>query len=87
MTAKSAKNAYHGDDCVFITIWVDDLMLFASSDEMMKHLKHSIQSEWEVTDLGEPNKIIGIEITLLAGQVTNLPEEIHQISPRKGRNG
>jgi hypothetical protein len=37
---------------------------------MMKHMKHSIQSEWEVTDLCEPNKIIGIEIMLSAGQVT-----------------
>jgi hypothetical protein len=61
---------WDGDECAFITVWVDDLMLFASSDEMMKHMKQSIQSEWEVTDLSEPNKIIGIEIPLLDGQVT-----------------
>jgi hypothetical protein len=36
---------------------VDDLMLFASSDAMMEHMKNTIKSEWEVTDLREPRKI------------------------------
>ena len=30
---------------------------------MMEHMKSSIESEWQATDLGEPSKIIGIEIT------------------------
>jgi uncharacterized protein YuzE len=54
---------WDGDECSFITVWVDDLMLFASSEKMMRHMKDSIESEWEVTDLGEPSKIVGIEIT------------------------
>jgi hypothetical protein len=32
-------------------------------------MKDSIESEWEVTDLGEPSKIVGIEITQMPGQV------------------
>jgi hypothetical protein len=44
-------------------VWVDDLMLFASSDKMMDHMKSAIKSEWEATDMGQPSKIIGIEIT------------------------
>jgi hypothetical protein len=60
-------------------------MLFASSDEMMKHMKQSIQSEWEVTDLGEPNKIIGIEITLSDGQVTiSQREYIESVLEKEG---
>jgi hypothetical protein len=29
----------------------------------MDHMKGTLRSEWEVTDLGEPRKIIGIEVT------------------------
>jgi Reverse transcriptase (RNA-dependent DNA polymerase) len=45
------------------TVWVDDSLLFASSDKMMDHMKDTLHSEWEVTDLGEPIKIISIEVT------------------------
>jgi hypothetical protein len=38
-------------------------MLFASSERMMEHMKETLCTEWEITDLGEPAKIIGIEIT------------------------
>jgi len=30
---------------------------------MMDHMKNAIKSEWEATDLGQPSKIISIEIT------------------------
>ena len=46
-----------------ITVWVDDLLLFATSEELMNKMKSEIQSEWTVTDMGDPQKIIGIEIT------------------------
>ena len=46
-----------------LTVWVDDSLLFASSDSTMDHMKDTLRSEWEVTDLGEPSKIVGIEIT------------------------
>ena len=29
----------------------------------MDHMKNVLSSEWEVTNLGEPHKIIGIEVT------------------------
>jgi len=54
---------WDGDKFAIITIWVDDLMLFATSDRMMDHMKNTIKSEWEATDMGQPSKIIGIEIT------------------------
>src|ERR1700676_4735917 len=37
-------------------------MLFASNDAMMEHMKESIESEWQATDLGEPSKIIEVTI-------------------------
>jgi len=45
-------------------VWVDNLLLFASTDELMTKIKNYIKSEWEATDIGEPNKIVGIEITI-----------------------
>jgi hypothetical protein len=46
-----------------ITVWVDDLLLFALSPRMMEEMKANIKFEWVITDLGEPWKIVGIEIT------------------------
>ena len=51
-------------------VWVDDLMLFATSKELMERVKTDIKSEWEVTDLGEPSKIIGIKITRNGNSIT-----------------
>ena len=45
-----------------IAIWVDDLLLFASSLALMERMKRDLQSLFEITDLGEPSKIVGIEI-------------------------
>lgn len=46
-----------------ITVWVDDLLLFTSAQGLMTSLKSQLQSMFEVTHLGEPKKIVGIEIT------------------------
>ena len=43
-------------------MWVDDLLLFTTSNSLMEKMKTDICTEWETTDLGEPSKIIGIEI-------------------------
>ena len=53
----------NGQHLEIITVWVDDLLLFTTSDDLMNKLKEEIQSKWEMTDLGEPVKIVGIEIT------------------------
>jgi len=50
-------------DFGILTIWVDDSLLFTSLDQMMDHIKNMLSSKWEVTNVGEPHKIIGIEVT------------------------
>ena len=59
-----------GDHFVIITIWVDDLLLFATAEELIERTKAGLEAEWELTDLGEPVKIIGIEIALGDHSVT-----------------
>jgi hypothetical protein len=56
---------WDGDEFAIITVYVDDLMLFTSSDKMMDHMKNAIKSECEAIDMGQPSKIIGIEITFM----------------------
>src|SRR6202789_4023968 len=59
-----------GDDFGIMAIWVDDSLLFASSDKTMEHMKKTLHSEWDVTDLGDPSKIVGIEVTRTDNSIT-----------------
>jgi hypothetical protein len=59
-----------GSDMIIITVWVDNLLLFMSSDELMEQTKSDLHTQWEVTDLGEPTKIIGVEITQTNNSIT-----------------
>jgi hypothetical protein len=52
-----------GDDIVILTIWVDDILLFGTSEKLIEQTISDIRQVWEVTVLGEPAKIVGIEIT------------------------
>ena len=53
-----------GDDFVIVTVWVDDLLLFAMQDRLIEHTKAGLEAEWELTNLGKPVKIVGIEIEM-----------------------
>ncbi len=61
---------HEGDEFVIVTIWVDDLLLFVMMDELIEQTKAYLEAEWELTDLGEPVKIVGIEITMGNHSVT-----------------
>ena len=70
---KRGYRRIHSDPCVYIqktpdrtmiiTVWVDDMLIFATTILAMKIAKRDISDAFEVTDLGEPSKIVGIEIT------------------------
>jgi Reverse transcriptase (RNA-dependent DNA polymerase) len=59
----------HGNFSI-MTVWVDDSLLFASLDATMDHIKDTLCSEWEVTDLGEPTKIVRIEVTCINNSIS-----------------
>ena len=74
-----------GDNLEIITVWVDDLLLFATSEDLMNKMKNEIQSEWTVTDMGDPQKIIGIEITRSDDSIMILQQQyIENILRREG---
>jgi hypothetical protein len=79
---KITKQGYKhlcADPCVYtrfrdgkiaiVTVWVNDLLLFADSAETIEEMKRDIHSQWETTDMGELNKIVRIEITQFQGQI------------------
>src|SRR5216683_356276 len=55
---------------IIVTVWVDDLLLFAMLEHLIEQTKANLEAEWELTDLGEPVKIVGIEIALRNRSVT-----------------
>jgi len=61
---------WDGDDLEIVTVWVDDLLLFAFPDRAMRRLTEDLKSTFDVTDLGEPSKIVGIEITHQKDSIT-----------------
>jgi len=50
------------DGIEVVAVWVDDLLLFASDTKLMTKMKLKLKSTFEITDLREPAKIVGIEI-------------------------
>ena len=52
-----------GDNFSIITVWVDDILILATTIALRDRTIADIEAEWEVTNIGEPTKIVGIEIT------------------------
>ena len=52
------------DDFVIITVWVDDMLLFATTTPFKEKAIANISNEWEITDLRMPTKIVGIELAI-----------------------
>jgi len=49
---------------------VDDLLIFATTQLMIDKTKDAIKAEWEVTDMGEPSKIVGLEFSFTNDSIT-----------------
>ena len=58
------------DKTSIITVWVNDLLPSASTDDLMHYMKEEIKASWEVTNMGELKKIIGIKISHTGNTVT-----------------
>jgi hypothetical protein len=72
-------------DTHIITVWVDDLLLFTQTDEGMTHLKADLNNILDLTDIGEPSKIVGIEITRKDNSISISQEKyIESILKREG---
>ncbi len=55
---------WEGNNFIIVTVWVDNLLLFTTIDELIECIKANLKAKWKLTDLGEPVKIVRIKITL-----------------------
>ena len=74
-----------GDDFAIIAVWVDDMLMFATTIALRDKTKADIESEWEITDLGVLTKIVGIELTISPDKILiSLSKYIKSILLREG---
>ncbi|GJV85448.1 ribonuclease H-like domain-containing protein, partial [Tanacetum coccineum] len=52
-----------GDDTAFLLLYVDDIVLTASSDRLLQQIIASLHREFSMTDLGALNYFLGISVT------------------------
>lgn len=56
----------HGNDTAYILLYVDDIILTASSDALRKSITSLLSSEFTMKDLGPLSYFLGIAVTLHA---------------------
>ena len=68
-----------------ITIWVNDMLLFATTIELKNKAITDVESEWEITDLRMPTKIVSIKLAISADVISiSLSSYINSILAKEG---
>ncbi|KAK8609373.1 hypothetical protein V6N13_061822 [Hibiscus sabdariffa] len=52
-----------GTDCVIISLYVDDMLIFSPNIESINKTKSFLSTKFEKTDLGEVDVILGVKVT------------------------
>jgi len=52
-----------GSDTAYLLLYVDDIVLTASSAEFLRHIIGALQREFAMTDMGQLNHFLGISVT------------------------
>ena len=60
---KCIYNKYEDNTCVVISLYVDDMLIFGTSLEVVCETKKFLGSKFDMKDLGEAKVILGIKIT------------------------
>ena len=60
---KCIYNKYENNICVFICLYVDDMLIFGTSLEVVCETKKFLGSKFDMKDLGKAEVILGIKIT------------------------
>ncbi|GMI95547.1 hypothetical protein HRI_003224000 [Hibiscus trionum] len=51
-----------GTDCVIISLYVDDMLIFSTNIESINKTKSFLSTKFEMTDLGEVDVILGVKV-------------------------
>jgi len=63
--AKSDSSLFvfqHGSDTVYLLLYVDDIVLTASSTELLRRIIEALQREFSMKDLGELHHFLGMQV-------------------------
>nr|GEX79768.1 ribonuclease H-like domain-containing protein [Tanacetum cinerariifolium] len=60
---RDPEHPNYGDDTAFLLLYVDDIVLTASSDRLLQQIIASLHCEFSMTDLGTLNYFLGISVT------------------------
>ena len=55
-------NKLHGGEYIYLLLNVDDMLIASKSRSAIDKLKKDLSSEFEMKDLGEAKKVLGMEI-------------------------
>ena len=58
------------DSIIYILLWVDDLIIASSNDNLMNETKSLLKARFKMTDLGTPNWFLGIDFKVEKGCIT-----------------
>ena len=50
------------NNSLYLKLYVDDILIVGKNKKEIAHIKSMLKLEFEMTDLGEAKKILGIEI-------------------------
>jgi len=64
-----------GEDFSIMTVWVDDILIFTTTIDLRDKTIADIEAEWEVTNIGKPTKIVGIEINTTPDSIAILSRQ------------
>ena len=62
---KCVYTKYENGECVVISLYVDDILIFGTSLQVVHETKTFLASKFEMKDMGEVNLILGILLLLL----------------------
>ena len=60
---KCIYNKYEDNTCIVIYLYVDDMLIFGTSLEVVCETKKFLGSKFDMKDLGKAKVIVGIKIT------------------------
>ena len=63
----------HGDEKLFVLVYVDDLIIVASSDEILDEFEKELTSKFKANNVSEMDSFLGLEIKMDENQI-----QIHQ---------
>ena len=65
----------HQSEIVYLLVWVDDIIIAASSQEILNHTKSHLSAEFRMTDLGLLEHFLGIHFKRTANEIMLSQEE------------